>query len=168
MPRLTADKWMEARAYYEAGANQLATSDKFGVSRKAIQKHIESEGWTQDLEDAVRRKVAEKSLGKVAGCNPHETAKAIDAEAERRVQVSRRHEKMWEQATALHQQALGRAFDGKTFSPDPALQRAAKLNADTVAIIVNGERKIYKLDDDAYTPGGTSGKWIVEIVRPDR
>lgn len=152
MPRLTADKWQEARAYYEAGANQIATADKFGVSRSAVQKKIENEGWTQDLEAAIRRKVAEKVAGKVAGCNPQQTAAAVDAEAERRVAVNRRHEKLWEQATTLQQQAINKAVgeDGKIiFVPDPALQRAAKLNADTVAVIVAGERKVYRLDETA-------------------
>ena len=149
MPRMSADKWMEARAYYEAGANQIATADRFGVSRSSVQKHIIKEGWTQDLEAAVRRKVAEKEAGMVAGCTPSQKAAAIDAEAERRVVVSKRHEKLWEQATALQQQALGKTPDGKTYAPNPALQRAAKLNADTVAVIIAGERKTYRLEETA-------------------
>lgn len=165
MPRLTADKWQEARAYYEAGATQQATSDKFKVSRKAVQKKIDQEGWTQDLEQAIRRKVAEKVAGKVAGCDPKKTAAAVDAEAERRVAVNRRHEKLWDQATALQQQAISKTVgdDGKVyFVPDPALQRAAKLNADTVAVIVAGERKVYRLDE---TGAGNDTPPEVRFVR---
>ncbi len=148
MPRLTPDKWQEARLYYEIGATQQATADKFGVSRKAIQKHIENEGWTQDLEGAIRRKVSLKVAGMGQDATTEQIAQAVDAEAERRVAVNRRHEKLWEQSTDLLQQALGKAADGK-LHPDPALQRAAKLNADTVAVIVAGERKTYRLEETA-------------------
>jgi len=149
MPRMSSEKWMEARLYYEVGATQQATADKFGVSRKAVQKHIESEGWTQDIEVAIRRKVSLKVAGMSQDATPSQKAAAIDAEAERRVVVSKRHEKLWEQATALQQQALGKTPDGKTYAPNPALQRAAKLNADTVAVIIAGERKTYRLEETA-------------------
>ena len=165
MPRLTADKWQEARAYYEAGASQQATADKFGVSKTAVQKKIENEGWTQDLEEAVRRKVAAKVAGVLPGATIEQKAAAVDAEAERRVAVNRRHEKLWDQATALQQQAINKAVgeDGKViFIPDPALQRAAKLNADTVAVIVAGERKVYRLDE---TGAGNEAPPEVRFVR---
>jgi len=151
MPRLTADKWQDARLYYEAGANQQATADKFGVSRKAIQKKIESEGWTQDLEQAIRRKVAEKVALMSHSATTEQTVAAIDAEAERRVAVNKRHEQLWAQATTLHQDAVGKKGEDGKLHPDPALQRAAKLNADTVAIIVAGERKVYRLEETGAT-----------------
>lgn len=162
MPRLTADKWQDARAYYEAGAVQQATADKFGVSKRAVQKKIEQEGWTQDLEAAIRRKVAEKVAGGFHQGNPEKTVAAIDAEAERRVAVNRRHEQLWTQATTLHQDAVGKKGEDGKLHPDPALQRAAKLNADTVAIIVAGERKVYRLDE---TGAGNESPPEVRFVR---
>lgn len=150
MPRLTPDKWQEARLYYEVGASPQATADKFGVSRAAVQKQAKNGGWVQDLESAVRRKVSDKVAGLSSSATIEQKVAAIDAEAERRVAVNKRHEKLWEQSTALQQQALGK-HDGKTFTPEPALQRAAKLNADTVAVIVAGERKTYRLEETGAT-----------------
>jgi hypothetical protein len=146
MPRLKPEQWQKARAYYEAGADQTATASKFGVSRKAVQLKISAEGWTQDLEEAIRRKVSEKLAGKVATSSTKETAKAIDTEAERRVSVTRRHIQLSEQAIALQQQAIGKQEGGK-FNPDFNTQKSAKINSETVAILINLERKIHRLEE---------------------
>jgi len=61
MPRLSAEKWMEARLYYEAGASQQATADKFGVSKTAVQKHIESEGWAYDGQSSIYKSESNKN-----------------------------------------------------------------------------------------------------------
>jgi uncharacterized protein YjcR len=154
MPPISKDKWAEARLYYEVGATQQDTADKFGVSKGAVQKHIKNEGWQQDIESAIRRRVSEKVAGMDTMATPSEKAAAIDIEAERRVAVNKRHEQMWGQATALQQQAIGKV-DGKTFAPDPALQRAAKINAETVRIIIEGERKTYRLEENEITNAPT-------------
>ena len=143
---------MSARAYFEAGASQTATAEKFGVSRAAVQKWIEAEGWVQDLEELIRRKVAEKSGGLVAGGDPQKIAQSIDAEAERRLKISRRHEQLVAQATALQQQAIGTGPDGKTMSPNFDLQKSAKINSETIQILIGLERKIHRLED-APLPG---------------
>ena len=150
MPRLKATEWMKARAFFEAGASQNATAEKFQVSRRAVQLHIEDEGWTQDFEGQIKRKTAELLAGKLASSDPKETAQAVAAEADRRVKVAERHIKLAEQATALQQQAIGKTENGK-FDPDFDLQKSAKINSETVAILIGLERKIHRLEDDAPT-----------------
>lgn len=150
MPRLNPRQWQSARAYFEAGASQTATAEKYGISRAGVQKRITAEGWTQDLEEMIRRKVAEKSGGLVAGGDPQKTAQAVDAEAERRLAISKRHEQLVAQATALQQQALAsvKGADGKTvFVPDFEVQKSAKINSETIQILIGLERKIHRLED---------------------
>lgn len=146
MPRLSNTKWAEARADFEAGASARATAEKFGVSHAAVNKRVVSEGWTQDYEEVIRRKVAAKVSGIVSSETIEKRAVAIDAEADRRVKVAERHIKLVEQATALQQQAIGAQMDGK-FAPDFDTQKSAKINSETVAILITLERKIHKLED---------------------
>lgn len=151
MPRLKAIEWLKARAFYESGASQSAVAEKFGVSRKAVQLKIEGEGWIQDIEGQIKARVAEKLAGKLAGGDLKETRAAVEVEADRRVKISERHVKLAEQATALQQQAVGRVgVDEKgnpKFAPDFDLQKSAKINSETVAILIGLERKIHKLED---------------------
>lgn len=152
MPRLTADQWSTVRAEYEAGASQAALADRHGVSRKAIQKRIEAEDWIQDIEPAIRRKVAEKVAGvasKVAARDPVKTAAAIDAEAERRAEVERRHRT----EAGVIRERLQAAMMAAREEPTPdtlrraiGLARLAKLAAETLAITHALERKAWKLD----------------------
>lgn len=152
MPRLSAEQWATVRAEYEAGASQASLAERHHVSRKAIQKRIEAEDWTQDLEPAIRRKVAEKVAGvaaKVAGGDPVKTAAAIDAEAERRAEVERRHRAepgvIRERLQAAIAEARG-ATSADQLRRAIALARLAKLAAETLAITHSIERKAWKLE----------------------
>ncbi len=138
MPRMSADTWEFLRAEYEAGGSQASLSVKYGVTRRAIQKHIETEGWSQDISGTLARKVAEKVAGLVAGADPVKRAAAIDAAAERRVAVIDRHKQQWEE----HLRLLKAAIDRNDF--DAA--RLAKIIAETIAIRQSGERKAWGLD----------------------
>jgi hypothetical protein len=146
VPRLKPEQWQKARAYYEAGGSAKATGDKFGVSHTAVNSKVKSEGWTQDLELAIQRKLSEKLSGNVSGANIKETVAAVDAEAERRVVVNRKHITLAEEAISLQQQAIGKQVEGK-FSPDFETQKSAKINSETVAILINLERKIHRLEE---------------------
>jgi uncharacterized coiled-coil DUF342 family protein len=133
--------WEAIRADYEAGATQSELSRKHGVSRKAIQKHIEAEGWSQDLEPTIQRKVAEKVAGVVAGCDPKKKAEAIDAEASRRADVVQRHRDEWEE----HKNLVDKAIGTKDF--DTA--KLAKITAETLKIRQEAERKAWAIDAQA-------------------
>ena len=80
MARLTADQWETIRAEREAGKSFPELAKKHGVSHQAIQKRAKNEGWGDgaDIGVTVRRKVAEKVAGVVAGCNPKKKAEALE------------------------------------------------------------------------------------------
>lgn len=130
--------WEVIRAEYETGATQSELSRRHGVSRTAIQKHIEAEGWTQDVEPALQRKVAEKVAGVVAGCNPQKKAEALDAEASRRADVVQRHRDEWEE----HKQIVDKAVGARDFEA----AKLAKITAETLKIRQEAERKAWSID----------------------
>lgn len=138
MPRLTGDTWEFVRGEYEAGASQGSLATKYGVTRRAIQKRIEAEGWTPDVSGALARKVAEKVAGVVAGGDPAKRAAAIDAAAERRVAVIERHKREWDD----HLHLVAGAINENDFEA----ARLAKITAETIAIRQAGERKAWGLD----------------------
>lgn len=130
--------WDTIRAEYEAGASQASLAKRHGVSRGAIQKHIAADGWTQDLEPAIQRKVAEKVAGVVAGSSPQKQAAAIDAEAMRRADVTTRHRDEWDEHKTLMDTAIG--------TKDFEAAKLAKITAETLKIRQEGERKAWGLD----------------------
>ena len=130
--------WEAIRAEYEVGATQSALARDHGISRTAIQKRIKAEGWTQDVEPAVQRKVAEKVAGVVAGCTPKKKAEAIDAEAARRADVIQRHRDEWEEHKGIVDKAVG-ALDFES-------AKLAKITAETLKIRQEAERKAWNID----------------------
>jgi hypothetical protein len=67
--RLSTSKWAELRAYWEAGDHALAElSDRYGVSRRAIQSHLSKHGCIKGAKAAemaavVRTKIFKDELG---------------------------------------------------------------------------------------------------------
>jgi len=151
--------WDTIRAEYEAGATQSDLSRKHGVSRAAIQKRIAAEGWSQDIEPILQRKVAEKVAGVVAGCNPQKKAKALDAAAMRRAEVELRHQTEWEEHKTLVDQAIG--------AKDFEAAKLAKITAETLKIRQEGERKAWRLDNQAPPPQQQPGNSIVVTLPPE-
>jgi hypothetical protein len=146
--------WEQVRAEFEAGATIRGLSKTHGVSRAAIQKRAAKEGWAQDAEPAIQRKVTEKVAGVVATCNPKKKAEAIDAEAERRAAVIKRHRDEWSGARErLYAGLTARraASDAKAKALAFDDLKAAKIAAETLQIMQNNERKNHRLDD---VPGG--------------
>ncbi|CCD28679.1 conserved hypothetical protein [Candidatus Glomeribacter gigasporarum BEG34] len=141
--------WESIRAEYEAGCNQSECSRRHGVSRTAIQKRIEKEGWTQDVEPLLYRKVAEKVAGVVAGCTPQKKAEALDAEAGCRAQVVNRHRDEWD----AHKQHVERALTDADF--DAA--KLAKITAETLKIRQEAERRAWGLDPSEFSKPAEAG-----------
>ena len=145
LPRLSVDQWSIVRTEYESGVTQTDLSKKHGVSRKAIQKHIEAEGWCQDVEPAIKRKVAEK----VARCDFKKLAESIDAEAERRAEVERRHR---EEPNACRERIHAglEAHRNAATKEEKKIAfedlKAAKISAEAMMIVHNMERKAWRLD----------------------
>jgi hypothetical protein len=130
--------WQQIRSEYEAGSSQSALSKKYNVSRKAIQKHILKETWTQDLGKAINNAVQMKVAGIVTSCDFAKKAEAIDAEAEKRVEIVRNHREEWQSVRQLSREAAKE----KNFEK----AKLAKITAETIQIIQSGERKAWGLD----------------------
>lgn len=165
MPRLTADQWETIRAEREAGASFPELAARFGVSHQAIQKRAKAEGWGdgRDVGEVVRRKVAEKVAGVVAGANPQKVAAAIDAAADETAALVRRHRQEWVQVAALRQEALAARQENQKEAFDRA--KLAKITAEMTAIQQAGERKAWGLDTAQAQAGTLPPK--IEVVWGD-
>ena len=138
MPRLATEQWAEIRVRREAGESFGSLAQAFGVSDVAILKRARKEGWGDgtDVGAAVRRKVSEKVSGVVSGANLAEKAAAIDRAAEIGAEIIAKHQQDWEDHRAFF----------KSVSQDFDAGRHAKINAEALKILQEGERKAYNLE----------------------
>lgn len=138
MPRLTADQWQSIRAEREAGATFDSLAAKNGVSKTAIVKKSNGEGWGDgsDLAEVIRRKVTEKVTGIVTSANPKKKAEAIDDAAEKAAAVIEQHRNEWKDHRVRFGSTTADFEDGKL----------AKINAEMLKIRQSGERLAYGLD----------------------
>lgn len=145
--------WETIRAEYEAGASQADLSRRHGVSRKAIQKHITAEGWTQDVSGTINRMAEAKVAGIVAGCDPQKKAEAFARAADAKAAVMVRHKEEWERHQTLIDEALAEGDFDKA--------KLAKITAETLKIRQEGERKAWGIQDKAGTEvsGGLEIRW---------
>jgi hypothetical protein len=103
--------WSAARLDYErGGTSQAEIARRHGVSRRAVQKRIEREGWTQELRRAIARETQQRLLGITATDDPAKREKLLDQEAAKRAELIKRHRLEWDflrtyTATALAQAA---------------------------------------------------------------
>ena len=141
MPRLTTDAWETIRAERETGASFPSLATKWGVSYQAIQKRAQKEGWGdgRDVAECVRRKIAEKVVGVVVGCNPKKKAEAIDSAADRGAGIIARHRQDWEDHRAR--------FTVNAVADDFELGKSAKISAEMLMIRQKGERSAYGLEE---------------------
>ena len=144
MPRLSDSEWAIIRLEYEGGASAYSLAAKHDVTHTAINKRREKERWVQNLEAIIARRVAEKVSGLVSTETAQERQKAVDAEAEKRAEIVRRHRNEWVQVVKLRQEA----GDIRMTDPMAADRRArlAKLFAETTTLQQAGERKAWGLD----------------------
>jgi len=153
--------WETIRAEYEAGASQSELAKRYGVSRKAIQKHIQAETWMQDVSGAINRLTEAKVAGVVAGCDPKKKAEALDRAADAKAEVIRRHKTEWEEHKRIIQDAL--KDDG-----DFEKAKLAKILAETLKIRQEGERKAWGIQTVADAPSeGGSSSFTVRFVAPE-
>lgn len=128
--------WEKIRAEYAAGATQSELSRRHHVSRKAIQKHIVSEGWVQDVSGEVNRLAEAKVAGIVAGCDPKKKAKALDAAADAKAAIIKGQQLDWQK----FRQQLDEAgtFDDL---------KSCKIKAEILRLQHEGERKAWGIAD---------------------
>lgn len=89
--------WETIRAEYEAGDVSMGKlAEKYGVSKQAISKKKNAEGWIPDAAGAVNRRAQEKVDGLVDGVNPEKKAEAVNLAADRKAAVIRGQREAWE------------------------------------------------------------------------
>lgn len=144
MPRLTPDQWEQARALRESGSNLTEVAERMGVDRAAVSRRAKAEGWGDgtDLADAVRRKVTEKTHGIVTTGDAKKRAAALDAAADRVVEVVRRHQQEW----ADHRARFG------SVPEDFEAGKHAKISSEMLLIRQKGERAAHGLDEAESKP----------------
>ena len=131
--------WETIRAEYEAGASQSDLSRRYGVTRKAIQKHIRAEGWVQDISDTVNRMAEAKVAGVVAGCDPKKKAEALSRAAEDRAAIIRNHREAWDG----FKQEVKAALESNDFDRLKCL----KIASETLRNAQECERKAWGIQD---------------------
>lgn len=136
--------WETIRAEYEAGASQSDLAKRHGVSRKAIQKHIQAESWMQDVSGAINRLTEAKVAGVVAGCDPKKKAEALDRAADAKAAVIARHKAEWDE----HKRIIDDALRDKG---DFEKAKLAKITAETLKIRQEGERKAWGIQEVPQT-----------------
>jgi hypothetical protein len=162
LPKLSRNNWLVIRGEYEAGKSAAQVAKEHGVSHTAVNKMVKKEGWTQDVEPIIKSKVSERVSGVVSGETWEKRLEAIEAEAERRAEVERRHR---EEPNACRE----RIYAGlKAHRAAATLQekkeafedlKAAKISAEAMTIVHNMERKAWRLD----TPETSSQQQSMDI-----
>lgn len=153
MPRLSPDQWADIRAEREAGASFGDLASRYDVSKPAIVKRSAREKWGDwsDVAEAVRRKVTEKVTG-VVTADPVKKAAAIEAAADRAVEVLRRHQAEPEAIRAVlyagleaHRIATTKAEKGLAFDD----LKAAKISSEAILNLHRAERQAFNLGIDS-------------------
>lgn len=141
MARLTADQWETVRAEREAGESFRSLADKYGVSHQAIQKRARAEDWGdgQNVSEIIRKKVAAKVAGLVAGGNRKKKAEALENAAQKGVEIVRRHQKDWDE----HHRLFTVAGVAESFEAG----KSAKICAEMLAIRQKAERAAHGLEE---------------------
>lgn len=147
MARLTADQWNAIRLKREvSGTSFPELAKEFGLSHQAIQKRAKAEKWGDGSDTAatIRKKVADKVAGLVAGCNEKEKAEAIEIEADKVTAVVNRHRDEWVDVSTIRKMSFDeRETDSKLATE---LAKLAKLHAEALKLQQEGERKAWGLD----------------------
>lgn len=169
MGRLTTDQWQTVRAKYEAGATLSAVARDAGVSHTAVMKRAKAEGWTQNAEAAIQQKVAAKVSGLVATRNPEKLAAAIDAEAERRAAVIKRHREEVNLGRERLYAGIRAAKDAKEKNDkDNAFAdlKAAKISLEAMTLLHQLEAKAWGIAPLAATRQGdaSNGELHIQVV----
>lgn len=149
MAKLTKKQWGRARAFYEVGNSGNATAIKFKTSRRTIQLRVVSEGWNQNFEAEIARKVAEKVAGKVADGSPADTEKAIDKESSKRASIELRHRDEPGHIRSLLYNSIKDLKESVTSTEKKLAMddlKASKLAMEVMKGIQEMERKSYRLD----------------------
>ena len=164
MPRLNKDQWEEARALRETGVSLSEVAARMGVDRAAVSRRAKREKWSDgsDIQDEVRRRVAAKVTGIVTEGDPQKKAAAIDAEADKVVEVVRRHR---EETNAIRDRLYSglKTHKAATTHAEKRLAfedlKAAKISSECLQNIHRMERVAWGIEDSVAGKGEIKIRW---------
>lgn len=150
--------WETIRAEYEAGATMGRLAESHGVNKSAISRRAAKEVWTQDVTNAVDRRVNAKVNGIGNTVDPVKKSAALDAAADRKVAVIERHRVEWEEhRTLINEAVVARDFNAA---------KLARITAEVIQIRQSGERKAWGIMDvDVRPRDAASGLNLNLIMR---
>lgn len=176
MARLTTAQWLEARTLFES-AERPSLEDigrKIGVSHVAILKRSRKEQWQRAGEQVrINQSAIAKADAKVTS---DATSKVTDVTAKSRIASREQSEDLRAEVLVRHRQEWGGAReriyaglkahreatdrDSKALAFDDL--KAAKISAEAMTLVQNGERKAYGMEDAASAP--TQSVIVVDLV----
>lgn len=135
--------WDKIRAEYEVGKTMSQLSREYGVDKAAISRRAKKEHWIQDVRDEVKKRVYAKVNGEMDNVDllisAQDREKAIEKYAQEKADIILLHRKELQKARGITLNAVNAlSFDQI---------RIAKIFADTIRIIQDGERKAWQLDE---------------------
>lgn len=136
--------WETIRAEYEAGSTMGELSRKHGVNKAAISRRAKREGWLQNASVSINRLAEAKVNGLVNTVDPKKKAEAVDAAADRKAAIIKKHREAWPDIKSLNAKALA--------AQDFELAKLAKISAETEKIIQDGERRAWGISESADDP----------------
>lgn len=152
---IPADVLAKCKAEYAVGLSLPKLAAKYGIAYSSLQYHAQKQGWEQDAELAVQARVREK----LAGVSAHDDAikrdEAVDAEAEKRAEIRRKHRKQWEEIAEMRGKVIKTAPTNTAKAFEDA--KLVKILAESTEIMQRGESRAWGLDAKSGVGSSVSG-----------
>jgi hypothetical protein len=152
MPRLTKEAWADLRAEWETGTQATELGKKYGCSRRMISRRAHDEHWIRP--EGVKAEVARRAKEKASKAPPHDPDRleaAIEAKADKTVEVIHRHREEAQAVRGLMYNGIRQAKEAKSLlEKQVAFEtlKAAKITSETLRNLHVVERKAWNLDGE--------------------
>lgn len=161
--KMTPSLLASCKAEYAAGASLKSLSRKYEVPYSSLQYHASKDGWKQDAELAIQRRVADKLAGISLHDDDIKREAAIEAAADKLVAVKMQHRDQWEEVGKMRAEALREPDENKAFY----LLKKTKITAELTEILQRGQSRALGLDvrPSAAKPAAEGPSVFVSIDR---
>lgn len=156
-------KWSQVRVEFETGSTTITTLCRaHRISRQALYEHLRSGKWNRAARAEVMRRARQKLAEQdkvTAAINRGDkrdlevAMQVIEQEAAKVGEVLQRHRDDWSEIKKLEDQAYALArdnagnLDAAHLSEATKLAQLARMGAETLTVIQDAERKLYRLDE---------------------
>lgn len=147
-PKRQVVDWDRVRQDFELGGSTISElARRHGVDKAAVSRKAKKDNWIQDVNGAVDRLTTALVNGVVNTVDSKKRAEGITAAAERKLQILEIHKRQWEQ----HRQHIENAVSAADFEA----AKLAKITAETLKIVQDGERQAWGIRKDDAPPTAT-------------